>query len=316
MVLIFELMIKKRGNDNMDVSVVIPAYNREKTIEKAIASVLNQTVKPLEVIVVDDKSTDSTVEIVQSLCKEYSIIKLICLKKNSGAQAARNCGIKAAKGEWIAFLDSDDEWLENKLEIQTEAVTANPQYDLYYGDYYEKRNGKLKYKNCKLKRGKFDYTVSVLVSSKILFQTMLVRKKALEDIGLLNEGVPSYQEWDTSIRLSINHKIYYIHKPMFIYNIYDGDTISNDLTRGIKGFNYVILSNREFYYKYVGINAATVYYEGMYERCRRCRDKRMYCYFLMAKISALISKNKNKRLSDVYMRLIKKVWGFKWKQIR
>jgi glycosyltransferase involved in cell wall biosynthesis len=295
----------------MDVSVVIPAYNREKTIEKAIASVLNQTVKPLEVIVVDDKSTDSTVEIVQSLCKEYSIIKLICLKKNSGAQAARNCGIKAAKGEWIAFLDSDDEWLENKLEIQTEVVTENPQYDLYYGDYYEKRNGKLKYKNCKLKRGKFDYTVSVLVSSKILFQTMLVRKKALEDIGLLDEGVPSYQEWDTSIRLSINHKIYYIHKPMFIYNIYDGDTISNDLTRDMKGFNYVILSNRELYYKYVGINAATVYYEGMYGRCR---DKKMYCYFLMAKISALISKNK--RLSDIYMRLIKKVWGFKWKQIR
>lgn len=98
------------------VSVIIPVYNRAATIQRAVDSVLRQSYKELEIIIVDDCSSDDTVRVVNSY--QDKRIKLICLSRNSGANTARNTGIRAAKGEYIAFQDSDDEWLENKLELQ------------------------------------------------------------------------------------------------------------------------------------------------------------------------------------------------------
>lgn len=102
------------------VSVVIPAYNREGTIKRAVDSVLNQTYPDIEVIVVDDGSTDHTVEIV----REYQDkrVQIICQKERGGANKARNTGIANAKGEYIAFQDSDDEWLPDKLSIQIDLM--------------------------------------------------------------------------------------------------------------------------------------------------------------------------------------------------
>ena len=96
------------------VSVVIPAYNREKTIREAVESVLEQSYTNLEVIIVDDCSTDRTVEIVESIPDDRVII--IRCKENGGACRARNIGIENAKGEYIAFHDSDDIWHADKLE--------------------------------------------------------------------------------------------------------------------------------------------------------------------------------------------------------
>ncbi len=102
------------------VSVIIPTYNREKTILRAIESVLAQTVTDLELIVVDDCSTDSTREIVSSV--RDGRLRYVCLEQNSGACVARNRGIEEAKGEYIAFQDSDDSWRPEKLERQLEAI--------------------------------------------------------------------------------------------------------------------------------------------------------------------------------------------------
>jgi len=102
------------NNDTFDITVVIPAYNSEKWIERAIESVLDQTVKPFEIIVVDDGSTDSTAEIVG----EYGDCVRYIYQENAGAGAARNKGIEQAKGNWIAFLDADDQWYPHKLESQ------------------------------------------------------------------------------------------------------------------------------------------------------------------------------------------------------
>ncbi|MBI4892557.1 MAG: glycosyltransferase family 2 protein [Acidobacteria bacterium] len=101
------------------ISVVIPAYNAEMTIRKALDSVLRQTIKPLEIVVVDDGSADGTVLAVQ---KYGSGVKLL-RQANQGAGAARNHGVEAALGDWIAFLDADDEWLPGKLERQLLAIT-------------------------------------------------------------------------------------------------------------------------------------------------------------------------------------------------
>jgi glycosyltransferase involved in cell wall biosynthesis len=96
------------------ISAVIPAYNNGKYIARAIDSVLSQSYKPMEVIVVDDGSTDNTEDVVKTFGDKIKYIR----KENGGASSARNVGILAAKGDWIAFLDGDDEWLENRLEDQ------------------------------------------------------------------------------------------------------------------------------------------------------------------------------------------------------
>ena len=169
----------------MNISVVIPAYNREKTIQNTLESVLRQTYLPQEIIVVDDCSTDHTVEVVKKMKKQSKLIRLICLYRNKGAQAARNVGIKVAKGNWIAFLDSDDEWIENKIELCQNAHYEHPEYDVYFSDYYVKEKNKIRYKKCSMPNRKGDYFESILFGSKVLFQTMVVRKQALEAINYL-----------------------------------------------------------------------------------------------------------------------------------
>ena len=103
-----------------DISVVIPSYNRGKSIAMCIESIRNQTLPPREIILVDDNSTDGTHDIVQSL--KIPNLKYLRLKQNMGAQAARNLGIYESRGFWIAFQDSDDEWVPEKLETQMEAL--------------------------------------------------------------------------------------------------------------------------------------------------------------------------------------------------
>lgn len=297
----------------MNISVVIPTYNREKTIKDTLQSVLKQTVMPMEIIVVDDCSTDSTVKIVKSIRKENRLVRLICLKENQGAQAARNCGIKVAKGDWIAFLDSDDDWLENKLEIQQEAVEKNPNYDVYYGDYYVKQNNRIHYRCCKMRGKDGIFTHDILFGSKVLFQGMLVRKEALKGIGYLDKNVPAYQEWDTNIRLSLRYKYYYINKPLFIYNIHDGETISKDLRRGIRGFQYVVMNNRTFFLEGYGMKSILFYCNGMYVRCKKCKELKQYYYLYMKNFLQFISSNDF--LEDKFIGIAKKAWGRRWEII-
>lgn len=116
------------------VSVVIPAYNSAQTIRSTLDSVLAQTISPDEIIVVDDGSTDNTVETVTRYTRHLTReIVLLRMEKNAGPAATRNRGIKEAKGEWIAFLDGDDEWLPEKLELQMKATEEDSDVDMWCG---------------------------------------------------------------------------------------------------------------------------------------------------------------------------------------
>jgi len=107
------------------VSIIMPLYNSEKYLKEAIESVINQSYQNWELIIVDDKSTDSSLEIVKTYTKEEQRICLILLKSNSGPTQARNRAIEEAKGKYIAFLDSDDMWLPNKLQCQIEFMNTH-----------------------------------------------------------------------------------------------------------------------------------------------------------------------------------------------
>jgi glycosyltransferase involved in cell wall biosynthesis len=116
-------------NKNFLISVIIPVYNGELYLAEAINSVINQNYQPLEIIVIDDGSTDKTAEIVNS----FGSVLTYFYQENMGTAAARNYGISKAKGDYFAFLDADDLWVENKLKIQLEIFTNNPEVELVFG---------------------------------------------------------------------------------------------------------------------------------------------------------------------------------------
>ena len=187
------------------VSVIIPAYNREKTIRDSIFSVLEQSYKNIEVLVVDDMSTDGTVEVIKSIHDDR--VRLICHEKNRGACAARNTGVKGAKGTFIAFNDSDDLWRPDKLEKQMIA--------------FEERNADVVF--CKLERHNYDYGekvfpnlkegfvdyITLAVKSKCSTQT-IVAKKAVFDEFLFDETLPRMQDYDFVIRVAKTKKFYFV----------------------------------------------------------------------------------------------------------
>ena len=120
-----------------DVSVIIPTFNSENTIERAIKSIFNQTILPLEVIIVDDCSThNKNKEVLLKLKSKYKNIKLIFLNVNSGPATARNAAWNIAKGKYIAFLDSDDVWHPQKLEIQYKYMEEHS--DVYFLWHHKK----------------------------------------------------------------------------------------------------------------------------------------------------------------------------------
>jgi succinoglycan biosynthesis protein ExoO len=108
----------------MDFSVIMPAYNVSGIIERAIRSALAQTLPPLEILVIDDCSTDDTVEVVRALAREIPSLRVLSTPVNSGPAAARNVGLRAAKADWIALLDSDDAWKPGRLKRLSEVASA------------------------------------------------------------------------------------------------------------------------------------------------------------------------------------------------
>lgn len=237
-------------------SVIIPAYNRESTINYCLSSVFEQTFPNFEVIVVDDGSQDNTAKEILAFSDER--LRYICHERSKGAQAARNTGIKAAQGQWIAFLDSDDEWLPNKLEKQIQVLESynfNQNIVLHANLYrFNPSNRKLKLWVLPIVEGKNAY-YSVLRAPGPVFQTLVVAKLALEEIDWLDEKVPAYQEWDTAIRLARTCQLVQIHEPLAIYWLHAGETISKNKQLDIDGYRYVIEKHQEEIRRVAGISS-------------------------------------------------------------
>lgn len=225
---------------NRKVSVIIPSFNREKTIERCINSIINQTIAPYEIIVVDDGSTDGTIKILENLVCDYlKIIK----QNHKGAQAARNLGIMNASGEYIAFLDSDDEWMPQMIETCLKYICNGNTDSVLYGDGFVVEGNK---KRALKLPGEKDMHSLLLRRPGPMFQSMMVRKERLIQIGLLDEKVIAYQEWDTAIRLSKICKFVHIKKPLFIYYRQwgSGEGISKTWKNGVRGYHYIVQKHK------------------------------------------------------------------------
>jgi glycosyltransferase involved in cell wall biosynthesis len=249
----------------MCVSIIIPTYNREGLIEGSVRSVLAQTYRNFEIILVDDCSTDGTPEVISSLVKEDRRCRYIRHDINIGAQAARQTGIKAAKGELIAFLDSDDEWYPEKLEKQVEAFKRLPAKvgAVHSGcDIYYESTGRKKRFEVPILNG---YVYEKLLRRPgPLYPCLMVRRKCFGEIpDAIDPNVPSYQEWDTSINLARKYDFYFIDEPLMVYNIHKGETISSDLYRDIEGYLYVVKKHHEEILKHCGSEALGNHYCSM-----------------------------------------------------
>ncbi len=246
---------KFTAKNNILVSIIIPTYNRAYIIKQCIDSIFNQTYKEFELIIVNDHSEDNTVELLKTITD--SRLKIINLEKEKGAQAARNEGIKNTSGDWVCFNDSDDFWQENKLKIHIKYL-KKLKYNknvVFYTDCYsynENTNEKTVWNLPEIR-----YTASykhLLAGPGPMFQGLFFHKSLIIKSGLLDESVPSYQEWDTSLLLAKNGaRFYHIKEPLFIYNIHSGPTISKDMIRDFEGYQYIINKYKDDIIKYCGI---------------------------------------------------------------
>lgn len=226
---------------NLLVTVVIPMHNRAETIVGCLDSVCNQTHRNIDVVVVDDCSTDDSVELVKSYNDQR--VRLIQLEQKSGAQVARNRGIFESKADWIAFNDSDDLWVEDKLEIQMselEKVNFDTNTVVHSNCIcLDQINNNRTWVWELPKTNGMCYDL-LLERPAPVFPSLLTSKSALLDIGFLDEKVPSYQEWDTCIRLAKICNFIHVDKPLFTYVFHKGETISKDHKRDVEGYLYII----------------------------------------------------------------------------
>lgn len=195
---------------NMKISVIIPTCNRAGSLPAALESVFAQSFKPHEVIVVDDGSTDNSCEIIRHRFRDVHYI----YQQNRGVSSARNTGIRAAGGDWIALLDSDDRWEAHKLERQQHALQAQPGAKICHSDELWIRNGKRVNPMKKhAKRGGliFQHCLPLCVISP---SAAVIKRELLDEIGLFDESLPACEDYDLWLRICAIHPVVYLDEPL------------------------------------------------------------------------------------------------------
>lgn len=224
------------------ISVIIPTYNRVNYLRISVNSVIQQTYKNIEIIIVDDCSTDNTENIINRV--QDKRIRYLRNKENIGAGASRNRGIKEAKGEFIAFLDDDDEWLPKKLEKQMLLFNLLPDdYGLVYcGHIIYDMNGDL------IGRKKSQYRGNVLreiLNGCILGgSTPLIRKTVFSKVGYNNSNLKSSIDWEMWIRIAENYKFDFVDEYLVKYIIHE-DQISTKRKNRIEDLELIYKSHKK-----------------------------------------------------------------------
>lgn len=222
------------------VSVIIPTYNRAYCIKNAIDSVLQQEYEQMEIIIVDDASTDNTREVIQNIKDRR--IKYICNDKNCGAAASRNIGVKMASGKYIAFQDSDDIWLKEKLQKQLEIIEASD-YGMVYCSFErifpDGRIEKVPRQGIQKEARQGEIYPYLLAESYISTQTMLLKREVFQQIEGFDETMKSYEDYDLAIRISKGYKIGYVDEVLVQLNTLS-DSVDMNMINGIISSAYLI----------------------------------------------------------------------------
>ena len=232
----------------MNISVIIPTYNRKYTLSRAIKSVNDQTYEPFEIIIVDDGSTDGTKE---WLAKRHPRVQYI-YQPNAGVSAARNLGIKSAQGDWISLLDSDDEWLSQKLEKQVKAVKEDPDSMFCHTNEVWIRNG------VRINQGKKHQKYGGLIFNQCLDicrispSSVLLKNSILKHTGLFDEKLPVCEDYDLWLRITAHNPVIFLDEPLI--NKYGGH--KDQLSRVPAGIEQYRIQSLEKILKTVNLTQA------------------------------------------------------------
>jgi len=226
--LYFATIIIMINNKNILISVVIPTYNHASFLQRAVASVLGQTYKNWEIIIVDNDSIDNTDEVIASFNDERIFVHKI--NNNGVVAASRNAGIRAARGEYIAFLDSDDWWSERKLEICSKQIKM--EYDvIYHRLWFVTDETKKNHKILPSRKLKAPIFYDLLYKGNTLpNSSVLVKKQLLFEVGLLDEGreLIASEDYDLWLKLAnVTNKFIEIDEPLGFY-WYGGQNLSKN----------------------------------------------------------------------------------------
>jgi len=192
------------------VAVIIPTYNRAATLVRALDSVYGQSRQADEVCVVDDGSSDETEKLIKVEYPDVIYIR----QDNAGVSSARNSGVAATKSNYLAFLDSDDEWLVQKLETQLTVLQANPACKLIHSDEIWIRNGKrVNPMNKHTKRGGdiFSFCLPLCVISP---SAVLLERAIFNELGGFDNSLPACEDYDLWLRICSREKVHYIDSPL------------------------------------------------------------------------------------------------------
>ena len=215
------------------VSVVIPSYNCANYLRAALESVLAQSYRPFEIIVIDDGSTDET----QELIRDYPQV-IYVRQENSGPSRARNTGVRRAQGRYIAFLDADDIWTSGKLSAQMAIMESHPEVGIVFGDmqnfFADDAPQQPVFQKYKLTEEFFghpslvmDPVAKLLRINFIATGTVLARKDILESCGLFDEQVHAAEDWDLWLRIALRHPIAYTASVVMLRRRHDTNTSKN-----------------------------------------------------------------------------------------
>ena len=195
----------------MKISVIIPTYNRERFIGRAIKSVKNQTYKIDEIIVIDNNSDDNTIKLIKRYHNDIKIFK----ENKKGVSYARNYGILKSKNNWLAFLDSDDEWMDDKIEEQVKYIRNSKKSFsfIHSNEVWFRKNIQLNQKKKHKKNGGYIFE-DCLDNCKISPSSTLIKKNLFSRYGKFDHSFMVCEDYELWLRITSKEKIGYINKPL------------------------------------------------------------------------------------------------------
>lgn len=229
------------------VSVVIATYNMARYLPFAIRSVLRQTYKNLEVMVVDDGSTDDTLEVMAPFLDDTRVRYVV--QENKGQAAAKNRGVRESRAAFIAFLDADDMWALNKLELQLPLFSRSETVGVVYSRYIciDEMGRELSRDNIELFRGRV--SGPLLIRNFIGFGTSIVKKECFDRLGCFKENLRMGIDYDLWLRFSTRYDFDYTDQPLLYYRLWSGQMSKNVKARYMNG----VLIMKEFLREFPGV---------------------------------------------------------------
>ena len=240
------------------VSIIIPTYNRADLLPRTIGSVLNQTFRNFELIVVDDGSTDNTREVVKKFEEKDLRVKYIWQENSGGPAKPKNTGIKVAKGKFIAFLDDDDEWLPEKLEKQIKLFRNTSNNLAFVGCnilVIEEEKNKI-IKRVKMSNYSKGVFFKKLLEGNFIFtsSSVLIKKEVLDKVGFFDTNLKYADDWDLWVRVSEHFSFSFVPEYLLKYYLHQkGITINLNPAKEAEEHQYILKKFQRYYKKYPSI---------------------------------------------------------------